>query len=141
MFKRILFPTDGSEQANRALEYVIDLAGKYASKVIVLHTYDVPLLDYIPGNFDKGEIDQELLKECNRITLPVIEKLKEAGIKEASFIKEGHAGFNIVTTAQNENCDAIIMGSRGSGTVKSVLIGSVSNYVVHHATCVVLLVY
>ena len=129
MFKRILFPTDGSEQANRALETVTEIARKFNSEVIILHTIDTK------------EINEELLKECNQITISTISKLEESGIKYQSFIKEGLAGPLIISTAESEDCDSIIMGIRGAGLIKRLLVGSVSNYVVHHSKCQLSLVY
>ena len=63
-------------------------------------------------------------------------------IKHVLFLQtaENDAGQTIVKIARENNANAIVMGSRGLGTVRRTLLGSVSDYVLHHAhipTCVI----
>lgn len=52
----------------------------------------------------------------------------------------GHPAATIIRVAEDEKCDLILLGSRGLGEVKRFLLGSVSDAVVHHAHCPVLIV-
>ena len=52
----------------------------------------------------------------------------------------GDLPYDIVREANKEQCDLIIMGSRGSGGIESLMLGSVSNYVSKHAKCSVMIV-
>ncbi|MBC7473401.1 MAG: universal stress protein, partial [Candidatus Sericytochromatia bacterium] len=56
------------------------------------------------------------------------------------YLKNGPAGFMITRTVENESCDLVIMASRGLGTIKSFLIGSVTTYVLHHVKVPVFLI-
>merc|ERR1711963_786765 len=59
-------------------------------------------------------------------------KLKAAGIGGKVKSVGGNAGEVVIKVATEENCSLIILGSRGMGTIRRTLVGSVSDYVVHH---------
>ena len=140
MFKRILLPVDSSENCDMAINYTIDIAKKFNSEVIVLHTFSMPLPEYIPFNFNTKDLEEELFNNCNKVIDHADNKLKNAGIKAKSYLKNGPAGFMITRTVENEGCDLVIMASRGLGTIKSFLIGSVTTYVLHHVKVPVFLI-
>ena len=73
----------------------------------------------------------------------ILESIKTdfQGLNVKTILKKGPAGPVIIEEAEKENCDLIVVGSRGLGNITSVLISSVSNYVVHHAKCPVLLIH
>jgi nucleotide-binding universal stress UspA family protein len=54
---------------------------------------------------------------------------------------KGEAGPKIVEKAEENDCDLIVIGNRGLGSVRSILLGSVSNYVVHHIKSPILLIH
>jgi nucleotide-binding universal stress UspA family protein len=146
MFKKILFPTDGSENSQKAISYVIDLAKKYNSEVIILHSHELSGIVYSPAgapnyySFDV-ELENELFSSCKQILQAKEKELKDAGVTLVKTILEkGNAGSSILKIIENENCDLVVIGSRGLGTIKSLLLGSVSNYVIHHTQCPVLLI-
>jgi len=63
-----------------------------------------------------------------------LEKCHENGVTDARFVSRfGNPGEEIVQTSIDENCDLIIVGSRGLGVVRRTIMGSVSDYVLHHA--------
>jgi nucleotide-binding universal stress UspA family protein len=64
----------------------------------------------------------------------------KSGVKIETVIAEGDAASNIVVYARNGGFDTIIMGSRGVGRFKEMVLGSVSNKVLHHAKCSVMIV-
>lgn len=141
MIKHILFPNDGSENSQKALQYVKEIALKFGSKVTVATIYESPLLngiEIVPYTFS------ELEKSIREIAEDILEKaqkeINEAGIPCDTRLEQGDPGKLIVELAENNDYDLIIMGSRGLGTVKSFLLGSVSNYVLHHTNCPVMLI-
>ncbi|CAH1796163.1 unnamed protein product [Owenia fusiformis] len=68
-------------------------------------------------------------------------KCKEAGIEHCkAWTKSGVAGEAICETAHELHADMILLGSRGLGTVRRTILGSVSDYVLHHAHIPVLIV-
>lgn len=90
----------------------------------------VSLSGYVPENVkNKGmEILNKLAKEISQ------------EIKISTDIEIGFPAETIVEKAKNENYDIIVMGSRGLGKIKSILMGSVSQYVLKYAHCPVLIV-
>jgi nucleotide-binding universal stress UspA family protein len=68
------------------------------------------------------------------------EELEAAGIPVNTIFEKGPAGDLIVTMAKTLGCDLIIMGNRGLGPIKSILLGSTSTYVLHHSPCPVLVI-
>jgi nucleotide-binding universal stress UspA family protein len=143
MIKNILFPIDGNTHSLKALELVKELALKHDAKVIVLHSY------FLPSHFNAhssshyvylSNIEHNLKEQGQKILDETVNKLKEDGVNAHFTLLKGPAGPSIVETAQNSSVDMIIMSNRGLGNIKSALLNSVSNYVLHHATCPVLLV-
>jgi nucleotide-binding universal stress UspA family protein len=142
MLKKILFAVDNSEHSKKTALYVKDLAEKYNAEVVVVHTY------YLPERFNTHESEhyiylEKVEKNMQEHGTSILENIKTelAGINVKTILKKGPAGPIIIEQAKEENCDIIAVGSRGLGNVSSVLISSVSNYVVHHATCPVLLIH
>jgi nucleotide-binding universal stress UspA family protein len=144
MYKTILFPVDGSVPAGKAMEYVEDMAVKYGSEVILLHTW------YIPERFNGkpsnhylylAKAEEHMQEHGNKLLADTMEKMKLKGIKVKPLLVKGPVGPTIVSEAQANNSDLIVMGSRGLGNIQSFLISSASNYTLHHAKCPVLLVH
>ncbi|MEZ0368586.1 MAG: universal stress protein [Candidatus Sericytochromatia bacterium] len=143
MFNHILFPSDHSEPTLQAFARVVELAGKLKARVTLFHAYEL-LSMTTAGMYDLSMTAtlQELelsFAEKARIHLGDLkDQLDAAGIENTMLIERGPAGPLIVDVARTRECDLIVIGSRGLSTLSSVLLGSVSNYVVHHSPCPVL---
>ncbi|MFN8674505.1 MAG: universal stress protein [Candidatus Sericytochromatia bacterium] len=139
--KKILYPTDGSDNANKALEYVKDFAKKFEAKVIVLINYEIP--NYY-GRYDAmqvfNDLDSQLRRNCTEIAEKKVAELAEEGIDAVHIVTTGDAGDRVVQEAERHNVDFIVMGCRGLGGIKSFLLGSVSNYVLHHTNIPTLII-
>lgn len=133
MFSKILFPTDGSEHSHKTFDYVKNLAKAYNCQVILFHSYHVPPLYTIEYGDRLKESGYSLLNKAE-------EEFKKHNINVKPILSEGYAGQLIINLAELESCDLIVMGSHGLSTAQSLLIGSNSNYVIHHAKCPVLLI-
>lgn len=142
MFKHILYPTDGSQASEKLLTHVKDLAQKFGAEVTVLHAYEflevIPVYETTYAYLD--ELESYLEGQSNQIANRAFEQLKEAGITAHTVVIKGDPGYSIVNAADEHQCDLIVMGSRGLGPIQRFLLGSVSNYVVNHAKCPVLIV-
>ena len=142
MFKHILYPTDGSPAAENILKHVIDLAQKFEAEVTVLHAYEflevIPVYETTYAYLD--ELESYLEGQSKEIATRVEEKLLAAGVKPHSAVIKGDPGYSIVNAIDEHHCDLVIMGSRGLGPIQRFLLGSVSNYVVNHAKCPVMIV-
>lgn len=141
MLSKILVPVDGSENSFRALEQAIFLATKIQeAQITVLYIIeDLPsLYIYSPKIIEKLHADYKseytkILERCKEIA-------KKSGININTVLVEGDPASKIIGYSEMEKFDIIIMGSRGMGKFKEVIIGSVSNKVLHHAKCSVMLV-
>lgn len=133
MFKKILFATDGSEHANKVIEYIVDLHKKYDSEIVLFHSFQVPLLYTIEYG--------DTLKNSASKTLENAKKIfDDLNINTKTILLEGNAGDLILETAEKENCDLIAIGSHGSSGLQKFLIGSVSNYVINSSKIPVLII-
>lgn len=142
MFQHILHPTDGSEQCQEALGTAIELAKAFQGRITLIHAYEflqsIPL--YESHYSYVQELENYLHEQSEHILKQATTRLKEAGIDYQVLVLKGDPGEMIVTTAEESKCDLIVMGTRGLGMVKRALLGSVSQYVLHHASCPVLVV-
>jgi nucleotide-binding universal stress UspA family protein len=140
---RILLAIDGSEQAELAALRAVDIAQKTDSELHVVHVGVVPsILVSYPGTlgyerrlYDQIEEDSgERLRELSW-------RVKVAGGTVAgTHLRMGQVALEIVALAEELGVGLIVMGSRGLGGVRRALMGSVSDSVVRHAHCPVLVV-
>ena len=136
--KKILVPIDGSDQAKKAFEEAVHFALTHNSELTILTV----VADYL--RYDFGELNlrskyqnstayEELLRQYQLFA-------QQAGVKEVSLkIKQGDPRKEILNVAKEEKSDLIIMGSTGKGMIDRLLIGSVSEFIMNHSSCDVLI--
>jgi nucleotide-binding universal stress UspA family protein len=140
---RILLATDGSEEADLAALRAVDLADATDSELHVVHVGVVPIfLQSYPGTL--GYYDK-LYEQIEKMSRELLRKqtwrVKAAGGTVAgAHLRMGEVALEIVALAEELGADLIVMGSRGLGGVRRALMGSVSDSVVRHAHCPVLVV-
>lgn len=137
MFKTIVWATDGSEAADRALPYVKSLGGADGSSVVVVHSSEV--MAGRGGGYPL-HVDEDDIKA--KIEAQVAE-LSGAGITARSMMLGGLAGgaaHTIADAADEVEADVIVVGTRGHTPLGGLLVGSVTNRLLHIAPCPVLAV-
>ena len=144
MIKTILVPTDGSEHASKAVILGADLAQKYDAKLIALFVMrgfgseDIPegLRQFAKSEHIEGT-DREILESIGSQIVHGAEVLahehKAPEIK--TQIEVGDPASTILSVAKNQDIDLIVMGSRGLGNLKGLLLGSVSHKVSQLSEC------
>jgi nucleotide-binding universal stress UspA family protein len=140
---RILLATDGSEEAELAGLTAVDLADATDSELHVVHVGVLPtFLQSYPGTLGYSEKLYEQIEEESRQQLRELSwQLKAAGGAVAgTHLRMGAVALEIVALAEELGADLIVMGCRGLGGVRRALMGSVSDSVVRHAHCPVLVV-
>ena len=137
MIKNILVPVDGSEGADRAIEKAVMLAQICAAKLNFLYVANINQLA-INAVLSDAILDS-VTKAGNVILDRALEMVPE-GVAKESFSDTGAPAVVILDFAETNDIDLIVMGSRGLGVVKGVLLGSVSQYVVEQSKCPVLVV-
>jgi nucleotide-binding universal stress UspA family protein len=151
---KILLATDGSGEAELATRTAVDLAQMYDSELHVVHVLNAaPRLAMLyPETTDPEGVevpDQELEEDLERRTEQLgreildaeAERVRSAGGTVAqTHLAMGEAPREIVHLAEDLDAGLIVMGSRGRGGIRRALMGSVSDSVVRHAHCPVLVV-
>ncbi|MBN1135319.1 MAG: universal stress protein [Anaerolineae bacterium] len=138
MFKRILLATDGSPDARQALVYVRDLALRDGAQVFVVHAFD-PVPSYL-GDLWRDQVAARHVSAGQEVAGNAAQSLREAGIDVVVEVLEGPPADAILKVVDVRDCDLIVMGSRGHGTLASLLLGSVSHRVLSHARIPVMIV-
>ena len=140
MHKRILLPTDGSENAIRAGEYAISLADLSGADIIVLNVIDTYYLDSIPQPDVRESVDEELRADVKRAIERFEEEIEEnkcngkcQNINFKILIKEGKPADVILKTIDEENIDQIIIGKSGKQGLEKFLLGKTTDKVVKKA--------
>jgi nucleotide-binding universal stress UspA family protein len=144
---KILLATDGSEEAQLALSTAVDQANSTNSE---LHLVTVgpwnpdPAYATHEANFrwqTYEDVIEAIGKEAQQILDEQVKKIEEAGgtVQEA-YVRRGRKDQEIVRLAEEIGAGLIVIGSRGRAGVRRALMGSVSDSVVRHAHCPVLVV-
>lgn len=122
---RPMYPLDDEDSSEKPLP----------SQIPFFPPYDDPNLEAYRKRWD--EFEKEGLERLQRYT----EQATDKGIKAEFTQIPGHPGQTIGKMAQTWGSDLIVMGSRGRKGLQELFLGSVSNYVMHHAPCSVLIVH
>ena len=138
MFKRILLATDGSPHAEEALKYARDLALRDDAQVTVVYAFH-PVPAYL-GEPGRQNLISHSVTEGERVANHAAEKLRKAGVEVIIEVLEGSPADAVLRVADVQQCDLIVMGSRGLGALTSLLLGSVSHRVLAYAHVPVLVV-
>ena len=137
MYKKILIPVDGSENATLACSHAIALAKSGNMEVVLLSCYEMQSARVGAGG---SAIAASLEGQCKG-TLASCESLcAENGLKYKCLIKCGNPSKCIIEAAEEEDCDLIVIGSRGLGSIVGTVMGSVTSQVLRDSSIPVLVV-
>ena len=131
--ERILLPTDGSEDAIRATEAASDLARRSGAELHVVHVWhDV-------RGFAHDFVKRELRRQGQEILDEQVERIKASGGEVAkAYLRSGRTSNEVIALCKEIDAGLLVVGSRGLGTVRRILMGSQSEEIVHHAQVPVL---
>ena len=138
---KFLLPVDGSDTSVRAVAEFIRLISWY-KEVPEIHLLNVqfPLRGNVPMFIDKESIDLYYQEEGMKELQPARELLDRAALAYRFHITVGTPPDMILRYSEEINCDQIIIGPRGLGSVKGILLGSVASKIMQLATIPVLLI-
>lgn len=137
MFSNVLVAIDGSESANKAFERAIYLAQKCNSKLDLVH---VVQCDVGGDSANTFEIIDDLKDKANKMLEEYKIQAAKNNVPIQISIMQGDPAKVIIELAKAKSYDLIIMGTRGRTAFQELLIGSVSQKVMHHASCPVMVV-
>ena len=137
-FRTVVLATDLSPTSEAATTAALDLAATLGARLLAVSVVDPGTLR-VPGGRYLVRVDQ-VRAERERFAQVLVARGRSLGVAVDFLVWEGDPGEAIIDAAQAEGADMIVVGSHGRGTVGRVLIGSVSDHVVRHASCPVLVV-
>lgn len=140
MFKNILFPTDASESAQRALVIAVELAKEFGSQIVLLHV--VFTLEALGYALSSGiTVPQEEISIYGREALTAaLEGIDTGNVPIEKKQIAGHPGLAILEEIETGHFDLVVIGSRGYGPIAGSLLGSVSQRILSKAECPVMIV-
>ena len=133
---KILIATDGSAHSRQAAGRAVELARLYGSELLVVSVQDFPAA--IRGVAPEERL--ELLKICEGHVAEVVKRAEALEVKVQGFILEGVAYTAIADLAREQQANLIVMGSHGRTGLTRLLMGRVTERVIGHAPCPVLVV-
>jgi nucleotide-binding universal stress UspA family protein len=136
MITQVLMAYDGSESADKAFEWSLDLAKKYGA---ALHVVAIVR----PPDFAEDVESEAFIEDSRRHCESLLERLKSRAANGAAVkysVLFGHPAEQIVIQAERDGAQLIVIGHRGKGLFERLRVGSVSKQVLHDAHCAVLVV-
>ncbi|MCC7558211.1 MAG: universal stress protein [Methanobacteriaceae archaeon] len=147
MYKKILLPTDGSENAQRAGKHAISIADTYRADIIVLNVIDTYYVQSLALPNFREDLRAELRLEGKKAVKKFVDQLEESqcngyckNINLTTKIKDGKPHQVILETILEEGIDLVVMGASGRHGLDRVMIGSVTDRVIREAKCPVMVV-
>lgn len=129
---KILLPVDGSEPALDAVRHALHLRGEGLKASFVLATVQEPTYFYEMVLAPDADVLARVSGAAGAHALQGAEALfKAAAVTYECEIATGFAATALIEVAERYGCDAIVMGARGMGALRSSLLGSVSQAVLH----------
>ncbi|MBD3341564.1 MAG: hypothetical protein GF353_20840 [Candidatus Lokiarchaeota archaeon] len=155
IYKKILVGTDGSENAERALEKIRDAHENWKSEIVVFHSYEhhlfprsIPISTSIPYGSaytipasDYNQIKNEYKVRGEKILARAEQIFNTKQVPMETRLIEGMGPEEyIIQVAKNENFDLVALGCKGHSKLEEIFIGSVAKKVLNKAPCDILIV-
>ncbi len=139
MFKRVVWATDGSEAADQALALAKGLAAEGGGELLVVHCEELTMPGKaggrLPVHANEDELKAKIERQAAELSahgVPATVQMASAGV--------GGAAHVIAEAASNAQADVIVVGTRGRTVLGGLLLGAVTQRLLHIAPCPVLAV-
>jgi nucleotide-binding universal stress UspA family protein len=150
----IVVTTDGSDGANRAVDFAADLAGKLSAELVLTHVISASTLASVgtdlahsaadlrvPMRVENTSMSEVLTDAANDILAKAKARAEAKGARRVhAEIRAGQPAETILAVAKEHAADAIVLGKRGQGRLAGLLLGSVSQKVMTLASCPVIVI-
>ncbi|HVP68889.1 MAG TPA: universal stress protein [Anaeromyxobacteraceae bacterium] len=139
--KRILVAVDGSEPSMRAARMAADVALRFGARITL--AYVVPRLLLPPDVYGLtvAEVEREQRAHADTLVHQALLQLGGTGVEVETSVLSGPPAESLAEAAQGPDVDLVVVGSRGIGAVKRMLLGSVSDRLVHICPKPILIVH
>lgn len=131
MFERILLAIDDSDESKKAIKTAVGLARATHGEVLVIHVHAKDMGFQVTDDIET-RIEAELLIEA---ACDIVKKADVPVTGDLRAARADHVAKEVLDAAESFGADCIVVGSRGSGPLTQMLVGSVANQVVHLAHC------
>jgi nucleotide-binding universal stress UspA family protein len=135
-----LLAVDGSEASEESLKYAMELLHPENSAIEVVFVVEDIEVGILGESYNAPNLQLQLTERGEEIVSEMADKVSEAGFEVNTEIPHGDPGIELCNRAEEREAMGIIIGRRGLGAVGEFLLGSVSQYVLHHAPCPVTVV-
>lgn len=132
----ILLATDLTAASREATDRAIDLATRLEARLLIVNVLEKHRLS---GGGSHERVDQAR-SERETLLVKVVRDAREAGVTAEFLVWDGEPGDSIAAAAEAEHADLVVVGTRGRSGAERMFLGSVSDHVVRHAECPVLVV-
>ncbi len=138
LFDKILIAVDGSPASLRAVECARKLAKLSNATIVLVHAY--PKVPEFLGEPNLSQTIARHIERAHDLVDPLAQSLEADGLSTITEILQGPPADAVLRVAEARDVDLIVMGARGLGSLGSLLLGSVSQKVLAHASCPVMVV-
>jgi len=142
MYKKVLLPTDGSPCSAQALREGLELVRSCGATATILYVIENPLLT-LPMLPEGIPYEAELYEDLKKIARDILNEAQriaeDVGVEVKTIMQEGHPVPTIVSYA--EDFDLVVMGTHGRGGLEKLILGSVTDGVLHRTDKAVLVIH
>lgn len=130
----VLVAVDGSNASNRAVQYAaLQAAVNPRLRIVLLNVQPRIISGNVRRFASRVQIEAYAQEQAEAAMRPAARILDKAGVRHGRRVATGSVAETILETAADSQCGRIVLGTRGRGAAKSLLLGSVAYGVVHHA--------
>lgn len=138
----IVVATDFGPSAEAALDEAIGLAQKLKARIVLVHTYQLPIVGFPDGAIvASAELVSRIIDGAQTAFARTVERRKDCGVEIKTVLKQADAREGILEVANDVQADLIVLGTHGRKGIVRALIGSVAESVVRTSTVPVMTVH
>ena len=138
MFKNVCVAFDGSDNANRAFDFALDLTKLCVPlQLSVVSVAVPPELPDVEASVHLDAVMNAITHDYEEHFKKLTEKAKAQNLDIKTEIRVGHAVEQILEYLKKNNCDMVILGKKGKSGIEELLAGSVSRSITRYAPCTV----
>jgi nucleotide-binding universal stress UspA family protein len=146
VISKILVGYDGTNSAERALEFGLDLTERFGAEVVIVNVFELPVYGAPDDRFAVTEGLSGLVKDLRAAHEGILSKGAQKAaqlkpnLKVATQLLEGNPAEQIVDAVKKSGFDLVVVGHGGESRVREMFLGGTSERVAHSANCAVLIV-